>query len=297
MADTASSILLQRIQSVGSNVNLWGGYINTDLQILERASKGYQAYTVTGDATISWTNYSATNDYSVAVVKATGSPSAAWTHTLPGYQMFFGYWNASGQTGTLKNSGGTGISVPNNRRALLFGDATDIREASPNWLSSYATTLSNNGDIVVKATLETAIANASLPASAGTVLVSAADTTAGYLGTKITGSGAASVSVTGTPGNGSLVIAVGALGLTATADQNSDFSATAGNIYPVDCSAAAITATLPAATASQGTIGFKKFGTFPLFLSGTVNGESQSFPIVDEGIVIISDVSASRGWV
>jgi hypothetical protein len=48
MADTPSSILLLRLQSIGSNTNLWGGYLNAALQTLERASKGYQALAVTG---------------------------------------------------------------------------------------------------------------------------------------------------------------------------------------------------------------------------------------------------------
>ena len=84
MADTASAILLQRIQSVGSNVNLWGGYINTNLQMLEQASKGYQTLAVTGDATISWTNYTLANSGSCAFLKLTGTVTGVLT--FPGYQ-------------------------------------------------------------------------------------------------------------------------------------------------------------------------------------------------------------------
>lgn len=73
MTDTPSSILLLRLQSVGSNTNLWGGYLNTGLQTLERAAKGYQALAVTGDATVSWTNYSASNDGAVASLNGLGA--------------------------------------------------------------------------------------------------------------------------------------------------------------------------------------------------------------------------------
>jgi hypothetical protein len=201
MADQPSSILLLRLQSTGSNLNLWGGYLNTALQTQERATKGYQAYTVTGDATISWTNYSATNDLSVAYAKLTGTPTAAFAITLPSVQHFFGSWNGTNYTGTLKNSGGTGIAVPASRRALLYGDASDIGEASPNWLSNYVVTLLNDGDIVVKKTLEQAIANANLPATSGTVLNSVSDTTAGYFTNKITVSGSLTKSTTNVGGN------------------------------------------------------------------------------------------------
>jgi len=50
MADSPSPVLQLRIQSVGSNVNLWGGYINTDLAMIEQAAKGFQSLAVTGDA-------------------------------------------------------------------------------------------------------------------------------------------------------------------------------------------------------------------------------------------------------
>lgn len=184
MTDTPSSILLTREQSTGSNTNLWGGYLITTQRTTERATKGYQAYAVTGDATISWSNYSATNDYAVAFVKATGTPTASWTHTLPSYQTFFGNWNSTSYTGTLKNAAGTGIGVPANRKALLYSDAVDIGEATPNWISGYVSTLLNDGDIVVKKTMETAIASAS-GLTAPFILIDASDTTKGYFANKL----------------------------------------------------------------------------------------------------------------
>lgn len=312
MADTASSILLLRLQSTGSNVNLWGGYINVALQTLERASKGYQAYPVTGDATISWTNYSATNDYSVAVVKATGSPTASWTHTLPTYQMFFTLWNASGQTGTLKNSGGTGISVPNGRRALAFGDGVDIRDAAPNWLSSYATTLTNAGDIVVKATLESAIATASLPATAGTVLNSAADTTAGYHASKhtVSYSSATTTQLSGllsaqyaTSGAGgderlALTFAPGYVGgFLPGGIQASQFTPVVGREYTCNFTSSSWTVNLSGMTTPQleQKIKLNCYGNYPAFLLGTVNGQTNL--VLDAGFSgELTYTGASWGW-
>jgi hypothetical protein len=166
VADTPSSILLLRLQATGSNTNLWGGYLNTALSTLERAAKGYQAYSATGSATISWANYSASNDFAVAFAKINSSGLAgAYTLTLPSQQAYFGAWNNTSYAGTLKNTGGTGIAIPANRRALLYGDGTDIGEAAPNWLSGYVVTLTNNGDIVVYATLSTYVASAIAAAS------------------------------------------------------------------------------------------------------------------------------------
>lgn len=185
MTDTPSSILLLRLQSTGSNTNLWGGYLNTALSTLERASKGYQALAVTGDATISWTNYSASNTGAVALLKLTGTLVAGATLTFPGVHNFILAWNTAGQTVTIKCSGGTGVAIPNNRKALIFCDGTDYYFAGPNYMGDDITE-TNNRDLMDKQAVETAIATASLPATAGTLLNSAADTTAGYHAAKHT---------------------------------------------------------------------------------------------------------------
>lgn len=204
MADTPSSILLLRLQSVGSNTNLWGGYLNAALQTLERASKGYQALAVTGDATIAWTNYTATNDGAVAFLKLTGSISSAATLTLPSFQHFVAVWNAAGQAVTIKCSGGTGVAIANGDRALLYCDGVDYYNAAPTVFVSGLTVAGGlgiagkvtgmtagtaNTDGVNVQQMATAIA-ASVPAgTAGTFLNSIADTTRGFLTDKLAVSG------------------------------------------------------------------------------------------------------------
>lgn len=200
MADTASSILLLRLQSTGSNVNTWGGYLNTALQTLERASKGYQALAVTGDATISWTNYSAANDGAVASLKLTGSLSSPAALTFPGYQHHLSVWNATGAAVTIKCSGGTGVAIQNGDRALIYCDGVDYYNIAPTVFPAGLTvaggvtvagkiagmsagTASTDG--VNVAQMAAAIA-ASVPAgTAGTFLNSVADTTRGFLTDKL----------------------------------------------------------------------------------------------------------------
>lgn len=195
MTDTPSSILLLRLQSTGSNTNLWGGYLNTALSTQERATKGYQALAVTGDATISWSNYSASNTGAVARLKLTGSLAAAATLTFPAYQNYVSVENAAGAAVTIKCSGGTGVTIANGGKQLIYCDGTDYYSASPNVLGTGTITVAGriagvtagtaSTDAVNKTQMETAIATAGLPATAGTVLVSGSDTTAGYLGSKI----------------------------------------------------------------------------------------------------------------
>lgn len=221
MADTPSSILLLRLQSVGSNTNLWGGYLNTALQTLERASKGYQALAVTGDATISWTNYSAANDGAVAFLKLTGSISSAAALTFPSYQQKLNIWNATGSTVTVKCSGGTGVAIPNGDRAEVYCDGVDYYNAAPTIIPAALTVAGGatfagqlhglaagtaNADGVNVGQMAAAIA-ASVPAgTAGTFLNSIADTTRGFANDKITVSGSLVKSTTNPGGNEALNI-------------------------------------------------------------------------------------------
>lgn len=299
MADTASPILLLRIQSVGSNVNLWGEYLNVALKMLEQASKGYQSLAVTGDATVSWTNYTLANTGSCARLKLTGSPSAAATLTFPAYNNFISVENTTGQTVTIKCSGGTGVAIPTGQKVLIYCDGVDYYNASPT-IGPTQTQSTNTYAFAQWGAVQTAIATASLPATAGTSLVNAADTTAGYLGTKITGSGAAGVTTTGTPGNGSVVISVGALGLSDGGTISGAGAVVVNTKYLCDFTSASYTITLPGAPAAGDTIMLTKFGTgtMTLDLNGLkFNGSTANPVTAGEGSTIFRYTGASRGWV
>lgn len=248
MTDTATSRYKARQQSQGSNTNTWGDdKLNEAFRLYDRGSKGYEAIAMTGDATLSWTNFIATNSGQIANAKLTGSLSSAANLTVPSVEWHWdAFWNTAGQAVTIKTSAGTGIAVPNNRQTQLFNDGTDVFSAAANWLPNYASTLTNAGDVVVKTTLETAIATASLPATSGTVLNSAADTTAGYLGQKIAVAGNLALTtqnggadedalITHTPYWATPTVVT--TGTTATADKG---------VYLCRTSTGAITLTLPA---------------------------------------------------
>lgn len=295
MTDTPSTILLLRLQSTGSNVNLWGGYLNTAMQMIEQASKGYQALAVTGDATISWTNYTTANTGECAFLKLTGTLAAGAALTFPSNQNMLVVKNAAGAAVTIKVSAGTGVVIPNGRTTWIACDGTDYVDITPSWLST-TTTLTNGNDIVSFTQLNAAIAAAGLPATAGTVLNSAADTTAGYLASKITGTGAVVVSTTSAGGNEKTNIAVGALGLTDGGLVASTFAPVGGSKYRVPTGG---TVTLPTATGSGSAIGLTFFGAGVSFLSGVISsgGAILSSVAVDgDQTLIITDADSTRGW-
>ncbi|MGE3336049.1 MAG: hypothetical protein AB7I36_20625 [Rhodospirillaceae bacterium] len=288
MADSPSAILLQRLQSVGSNVNLWGNYINTDLQMLEQASKGYQSLAVTGDATISWTNYATGNTGAAARLKLTGSPAAACALTFPAFHNFLSVENATPVAVTIKCSGGTGVIIAAGAKALIYCDSVDYHNAGP----TIGPPLVQSTNIYAYAqwgAVETAIANASVPASSGAVLNSLADTAAGYHAakhtvtfallttTQVSGLTSFELSTQNPGGSEKLLATVGngyVGGFLNGGKKAAAFTPAQGNAYDVDTSSGGFTIDLGSMTDVQlgHEIDINKFGTNNIYLKGTVNG-------------------------
>lgn len=299
MTDTPSSILLQRLQSTGSNTNLWGGYLNTNLQILEQASKGWQTLPVTGNATIAWTNYITGNIGQCAHLALTGSLTSPATLVFPSNMNRLTVHNNTGATVTIMCSGGVGVAIPTARKAAIFCNGTDYFTDTATWTGD-TTVLSNNGDLVSYAQLQTAIAAASGIALTGFVLTSATAIQGQYLQTALTAQSSGSLSLSYSKvnaGTSSEQIAisgsVGQLGLNDGGLQSSSFSAVAGYFYTVPVGG---TITLPSATASRGKIGLAIIGQGFTTLSGTVNGLS-TFPVTGDQTIIICDADNTQGWI
>ena len=199
MADSTSTRLLLRLMATGEQNNLWGGYTNTSLQTIGRAAKGYQSIALTGDKTITHTNYSASNEGVVAFIKFTGTLSSAASVTFPSTETVFDIWNAAGQAVTVKTSSGSGVAIPNGTRIRLACDGSDFVNTSSSNIPS-ATTIAgqvtvsgqvkglssgtDSTDALTKAQIEAAIAAASVSGS-NLVLNSATETTPSYLNTKL----------------------------------------------------------------------------------------------------------------
>jgi len=206
MADTPSNILLLRLQSTGSNTNLWGGYLNTALQTLEQAAKGYQALAITGDTTVSWSNYATGNTGQSARVKVTGTLLQNAAVTMPAYMNLCSFDNQTtgGFAITVKCAGGTGVSIPNGSQASLFCDGVDYFNWAPGVFPGAMTINGQihgvaagtaNTDGVNVAQLAGPIAAAVPSGTAGTILKSVADTTRDYLINKLILSNAGLLSI------------------------------------------------------------------------------------------------------
>ncbi len=205
MADTATARYKARQQAQGSNVNTWGDdKLNEVLRLFDSGSKGVQTMVMTGDTTLSWSNYVASNIGQCAVLVLTGSLSSAAAMTVPSTEW---QWdlikNSTGQTVTIKTAAGTGVAIPTGRQVPVFCDGVDCSFGAANYIGANITE-SNERDLMDKGAVASAIA--ALPATAGTVLNSVTDTTAGYLGSKIAVSGSLSATIINPGGNEELNI-------------------------------------------------------------------------------------------
>lgn len=303
MTDSATSRLKLRQQSQGSNINTWGDdKLNEVLRVIDRAMHGVQSLAITGDTTLSWTNYVATNDGQVAWLTLTGSLSSAASLTVPSVEWAWkGIKNSTGQTITVKTAAGAGVAIPNGRQIAVYSDATDCYFGGGNYLGSDITE-ANVRDIVDKDYVDTAVATlGSGSIGVGSLLIDGGDGTAGFLAAKLLATSAGGVSLTsaGTTNktysaaldvNGmttttnvaatdafavydataaamkkqTRALVVGKIGLILQGSSSTVNPAVAGNLYPVDCTSGAGSFTGPASATLGDVIGVMKFGLFDM---------------------------------
>ena len=131
---TYSSNLKIELMSTGENAGTWGNITNTNLgTALEQAVVGLGNPDFVADAnlTITITNSNAAQAARALVLNVTsafGSLSATRELVVPTSQKQYIVQNntAGGQSITVKTSGGTGITVPNGRKAHLYVDGTNV---------------------------------------------------------------------------------------------------------------------------------------------------------------------------
>lgn len=149
MTDTATSRLGARQQSQGSNTNTWGDdKLNEVMRLIDRAMHGVESLAMTGDTTLSWANYVATNTGQIAFLTLTGSLSSAAALIVPSVQWAWkGIANATGQTITVRTSAGTGVTIPNGRQISIRCDGSDCYYAGGNYIGADITE-TNSHDLV-----------------------------------------------------------------------------------------------------------------------------------------------------
>lgn len=303
-----------KLQAVGENLNTWGDpNLNNDFIVLSNLTSKWNAVTINGDTTVSETNYATTNTTEVAIIKwNAGTVTAAFNYVIPGRSKRLLIWNNTGYAGTVKLAATTGFAIPTGRIALVGTDgSTDVYNMTPNF-GGIASPTTGSRDIPAWSAVESAIATASLPATAGTVLNSGTDTTAGYLSAKFTVQ-VSTLTTTQVSGLTSLTFStvhaggVEQIGIAVSpgyvggylpgASQSSQFTPVVGYEYACDFTSSSWTVNVGGMTTPQLMQGFKLncFGNYPPFLNGTLMGQSTgNLPIAFNGE--LKWCGSSWGW-
>lgn len=112
------------LQGTGDSVGSWGTVLNAQVfSLLDEALDGVNPIAITGNATLSSTNY-ATDQARKRVQKLIGSPGATFIVTIPGVEKWYLFHNTTAFSQTVK-AGGIGVSVPANAMVPIYCDGTD----------------------------------------------------------------------------------------------------------------------------------------------------------------------------
>ena len=219
---TPTTRLRLELQALGSGLNTWGVQgLNGIFNVLDESLGGVKEITLTGDHTLTTTNYSS-NESRFRNIKFIGSPGSAPTITIPATENWYLIENACGQTITISNSVATGT--------LANGLVGYVRTNGGSTLSILPLLDQTNGKIVADniASVNTTATNIS---NVNTVAGISANvtTTAGISGNVTTVAGVAS-DVTGVAGISSAVTGVNAIASDVTAVNTDPLKTNIGNV-------------------------------------------------------------------
>lgn len=135
MASTYSALKIELI-ATGEQVNVWGATTNTNLgTALEQAIVGRTAasFTTDGNLTIDLTNTNSTQvaRHYILNLTSTGALTATRDLIVPSIDKPYIIENntTGAQSIRVKTSGGTGITVPNGKTAMVYADSTNVVSA------------------------------------------------------------------------------------------------------------------------------------------------------------------------
>ena len=222
MADTFTSLLRLRQPEVGANNNIWGGYLNTDMELIDNAVTGVVAISINALTSYSLTaNNGSTDQSRYSIWRFTGALSGDCTVTIPQTAKWGFVINATtGGFDVILDTGlGTTLTVaPGATWVFYYTDGTDVSSPSVDFGSSGGANLTVSGNLTVDgtSTLTGAVTMGSTLGVTGAVALTAAltvGTTLGVTGAATLGS---TLAVTGAATLSSTLAVTGAATLGST---------------------------------------------------------------------------------
>lgn len=265
MPSSATDLLRLQKMATGEKVNTWGSEMNdTVIELVEDAIAGWENIAVTGNVTLTSTNYVA-DQARKSMINLTGTPGAGFNVTIPGSSKWYWFRNATGQTATI-TAGGVTCEVYDGEVIGVLTDGTDCYRVERNAFAQELDMKSNkivnldtptaSGDAVNKAYADTVITTAqthatnaanSATAAAASETAAAASETAAAASETAAAASASAASTSETNASTSETNAAASASAASTSETNAGTSATAA---AASASAASTSETNAAASAS-----------------------------------------------
>lgn len=136
---TYSTNLGIELIGTGDQAGTWGNTTNTNLgTLIEQAISGYVTYSCTGGTDTITIPDGATGVARNMFLELTGTGGG--TLVVPAKRKLYFIYNTTGSAVTVKVSGQTGVSVPNNAKIILVNNGTDVVVANNYMVSPIFTT-------------------------------------------------------------------------------------------------------------------------------------------------------------
>lgn len=136
MPSTYSSNLRLELQAVGENNSTWGTIANTVFSLLEASITSVASISMASDANYTLTTNNGSSDEARCAILEVASVSLSATRDIiiPGVDKWYIVYNntTGGQSIRIKTSGGTGITIPNGKRMMVYCDGTNTYDAINN---------------------------------------------------------------------------------------------------------------------------------------------------------------------
>ena len=125
MAATATTRLRIKKVGIGEELNLWGASLNADFDLIDSAIAGLSTIALTGNYSLTSTNYAADEARS-ALLKFTGA--GPWTVTIPSVSKSYLIWNACTGAVTITTGAGTTVVIDAAAKVAVFCDGSNVGE-------------------------------------------------------------------------------------------------------------------------------------------------------------------------